>query len=274
MVSIRIERLTDRALIRAWLSADRGRFAYMLGDLAEPYWAGAHFFGAFEADRLRAVLLKYAPIDPPPVITAGDPAALAAIVAHLADHEKLPALQFHAQPDHLAVLTQFYDLSGVMAMWRMSVTPDTFHRVDSIDRAVRLTGADATDAQAVFDSGLPTDLPPGNLRPATMEPETLDHGVFYGVKEGGIVVALAGTHIISASEGIGTVGYVFTCPEARGKGYATAATGAVTRHLFASGMNLVALNVKQDNPPAIRAYERLGYVRHSALHEGLGTLRP
>jgi predicted GNAT family acetyltransferase len=44
----------------------------------------------------------------------------------------------------------------------------------------------------------------------------------------------------------------------RGRGYATAVTGAVTAELLRF-CDQVVLNVRADNPPALAAYRRLGY---------------
>jgi predicted GNAT family acetyltransferase len=96
----------------------------------------------------------------------------------------------------------------------------------------------------------------------------LDSTPFYGIEQGGKFVALAGTHITSPETGIGVVGWVITQPEHRGRGYATACTSAVTSEFYRMGLSLAALNVRQDNPPAIRAYEKIGFAINNALWEG------
>ena len=54
------------------------------------------------------------------------------------------------------------------------------------------------------------------------------------------------------------VGNVFTHPQHRGRGYATAVTSAVTDALLRY-CDTVVLTVDPSNHPAVRAYERLGY---------------
>jgi hypothetical protein len=56
--------------------------------------------------------------------------------------------------------------------------------------------------------------------------------------------------------------------EHRGRGYATAVTSAVTAELLRFCDDVV-LNVRSDNPPAIAAYRRLGYVEHCRFEERL-----
>jgi predicted GNAT family acetyltransferase len=59
-----------------------------------------------------------------------------------------------------------------------------------------------------------------------------------------------------------------THTEHRGRGYATAVTGAVTSELLRF-CDQVVLNVRADNPPALAAYRRLGYQVHVNFEERL-----
>ncbi len=59
----------------------------------------------------------------------------------------------------------------------------------------------------------------------------------------------------------------------RGRGYATAVTGAVTAELLRF-CDEVVLNVRADNPPALQAYRRLGYREHVRFEERLVRRMP
>jgi len=93
-------------------------------------------------------------------------------------------------------------------------------------------------------------------------------GVYYGMRVGGRLVAAAGTHVISRQARLAVVGNVLTHVDYRGRGYATAVTGAVTADLLRS-CDQVVLNVRSDNPPALQAYRRLGYAEHVRFEERL-----
>jgi hypothetical protein len=56
---MQLESLHDRDTIRRLLEVDRGRFAYLLGDLDPFFWGRTVWFAAAEAQRHRAVLLLY-----------------------------------------------------------------------------------------------------------------------------------------------------------------------------------------------------------------------
>src|SRR5439155_10671055 len=92
-----------------------------------------------------------------------------------------------------------------------------------------------------------------------------------------------GTHVVSPSAGLAVGGNVLTNATHRGRAFATATTGAVTADLLRF-CDQVVLNVRSDNPAALQAYRRLGYVEHVRFEErlvhrigatwpGLGALR-
>ena len=56
-----------------------------------------------------------------------------------------------------------------------------------------------------------------------------------------------------------TVGRVYTPPEERGRGYATACAGELSRLLLAEGRDYCTLLVEVGNSAAQRVYERIGY---------------
>ncbi len=249
MSKFTVQRITDHALLYDFL--DRRQDAYMLGDLAEPYWSNAEFYGAFDGSLLRGVVLKYPPIDPPPMISSGDPEAVAAVYTHIA--ETTPRLFYHAADGHLAGILAHYIIrkNAHLAHWRMICEPNQFQPVVS-DLPRRVTSADLDKLKNLIQ-------PPESL---------LDSTPFYGIEQDGRFISIAGTHIVSPETGIGVVGWVFTNPEHRGKGYATLCTSAVSAEFFRMGLTTLALNVRQDNQPAIRAYQRIGFVINNPLWEG------
>ena len=92
------------------------------------------------------------------------------------------------------------------------------------------------------------------------------------VFEGGRLVSIAGTHVVSPQERVAVVGNVFTHPARRGHGYATATTSAVTEVLLEM-CDTVVLTVDPKNAPAVASYRRLGYVDKCPLVEASGLRR-
>jgi predicted GNAT family acetyltransferase len=142
-------------------------------------------------------------------------------------------------------------------MWRMVLQPDRFRAMADgcvplmCDHAERLTALYAHGKGNAFNS------------------KQVPGGAFHGVFEDDKLVAAAGTHLISPTYGVAAVGNVFTHPDCRGRGYATAVTSAVVTELLSRGIRDIVLNVDQRNESAIRIYERLGFERYCPFFEGM-----
>jgi predicted GNAT family acetyltransferase len=100
-------------------------------------------------------------------------------------------------------------------------------------------------------------------------PEHVKDGVYFGVRQAGDLVAVAGTHVVSARGSVGAIGNVYTRPDCRGRGFAAEVTGAVARELRRRSIATIVLNVAHSNDLARRVYERLGFTEYCAFHEGL-----
>ena len=122
----------------------------------------------------------------------------------------------------------------------------------------RLLPADIGELNRLYQLGFASWLPSSAIA----------EGVYFGVRLGGRLVAAAGTHVISREARLAVVGNVLTHVDYRGRGFATAATGAVTAELLRFA-DQVVLNVRSDNPPALQAYRRLGYAEHVRFEERL-----
>jgi ribosomal protein S18 acetylase RimI-like enzyme len=135
------------------------------------------------------------------------------------------------------------------------VSSEAFRPSES--RAVRLTGRDISQVNRLYaaESGS-----------SSYQPRHIDEGVYHGVFIDGFLVSIAGTHVVSYSEGVAVVGNVFTHPMYRGGGLATIATGATTATLL-ERCPLVVLTVESENEAAVRVYKRLGYETRCTLHE-------
>ena len=94
---------------------------------------------------------------------------------------------------------------------------------------------------------------------AHFRPELLADGAFYGIREGELLVAAGGTHIVDVVHGIAVLGSIFTLPAWRGRGCASAVTSALTADLLSRRCRDVVLNVLVENVTAIRVYRGLGF---------------
>ena len=95
---------------------------------------------------------------------------------------------------------------------------------------------------------------PGNF----FEPRMLDTKRYFGIRQDGKLVSVAGVHVYSARYRVAALGNITTHPDYRGRGYGRIASARVCKSLL-SEIDYIGLNVKADNTSAIRCYEKLGF---------------
>ncbi len=117
---------------------------------------------------------------------------------------------------------------------------------------VQLTGA---DVPAMVELARLTEPGPFNDR-------TPELGAFFGIKRNGRLVAMAGERL-RLPEFV-EVSAVCTHPEARGRGYGSALTATVARHICRNSRTPI-LHLFAANQPALRVYSGLGFAVRRTL---------
>jgi ribosomal protein S18 acetylase RimI-like enzyme len=248
-----IRAVTDRGQLRAFLETDRLFAAYAICDLEDREFAKTRWGGAFEGERLVALALEYSGITPQPLFVMGSSDGIEAI---LHDVIRPRAAYVAVLPDALPAVEASYRLEPGPQMVRMWVDRSRFRPYPADVR--RLLPSDIGELNRLYQLGFASWLPSSSIA----------DGVYFGIRLGGRLVAAAGTHVISREARLAVVGNVLTHVDYRGRGYATAVTGAVTAELLRTSEQVV-LNVRSDNPPALQAYRRLGYAEHARFEERL-----
>jgi ribosomal protein S18 acetylase RimI-like enzyme len=249
--------LTDRALLRTFLERDRTWAAYAICDLDDREFRRTHWGAAFEGRDVVAVALEYGGLTPQPLFVMGRTDGIEAI---LRDVIRPRAAYVAALREALPAVETWYQVDQGAEMVRMTVDRSTFRPAPSA--AQRLLPVEIGDLNKLYQLGFASWLPPSAIA----------EGVYYGIRVGGRLVAAAGTHVVSPDASLAVVGNVLTHADFRGRGYATATTGAVTAELLRF-CDEVVLNVRSDNPPALRAYAKLGYREHVRFEERLAHRR-
>jgi ribosomal protein S18 acetylase RimI-like enzyme len=248
-----VQETADRSMLRAFLETDRLYSAYALCDLDEREFLRTRWGVAFISGKPVAVVLQYAGYSPQPIFVMGQNDGIATI---LADVIKPRTAYVAARTEHLPAIAANYRVDPGPAMLRMWVDAAHFRAFPSDVR--RLLPVEIGELNRLYQLGFASWLPAS----------AISDGLYYGVRVGGRLVSAAGTHVISASARLAVVGNVMTHTDFRGRGYATAVTGAVTAELLRF-CDQVVLNVRADNPPALAAYRRLGYQVNVTFEERL-----
>lgn len=253
-----VQPLTDPVAIRSVLAPRVEYTAYALGQLEPTLFARTRWYHAKGTTGSGLVLHSRGGLGDATFVM-GDPEAVLAI---LTIHPGTAQTYATCQPQHLEALRKVYRLATQQPMIRMGVTRDRFTPVREV-HAVPLTGIDIRKVNALYSS---------EGGPSYYVPEHIDSGVYRGIIQDGRLVAIAGTHVVSRSEGVAVIGNVFTHPGYRGRGLATNATSAVTEALLAY-CDHVVLTVDPNNAPAVAAYARLGYREVCQLVEASAARR-
>ncbi len=259
-----VERLTDRAEIRTFLARDRQQTAYALGDLDDALWPQSAFVGARRGAELVSVVLFFGGLDPVILTGFGDVDGVRAVC----DAVNLPdEIYYLVLPEMEPVLDSYYERPHAKREIRMVFEREA-HTSLASNPAQRIAPQQADALAALYRHAAE-----GGEEVVAFSPWQIAHGVFFGVWADGALVATAGTHVWSPSESVGTIGNVFTHPAHRGRGYASACTGAVVAESLNAGIDTLVLNVRDDNQPAIHVYEKLGFRSYCTFLEGPGLRR-
>ena len=245
--------VTDRGLLRAYLERDRLYAAYAICDLEEREFARTRWGMAWDGDDPVALVLEYNGPTPQPLFITGRPDGIGVI---LRDLIRPRAAYIAARPDAIPAVQSYYRVEPGVAMVRMWVDRARFRPYPA--SVQRLLPIENGDLNRLYQLGFASWLPS----------TAIADGVYYGMRVNGQLIAAAGTHVVSHSARLAVVGNVLTHVDYRGRGFATAVTGAVTAELLRT-CDQVVLNVRSDNPPALNAYRRLGYAEHARFEERL-----
>jgi len=245
-----VERLVDPEAIRPLLEGQRAYAAYALAHLEPRLFSRSEWWHA-RGPQGQALVVHTRTGLGPALVALGDPQALD-VLFRLHPGPRLTFATF--QLEHLAVAQRHFVLSRQGPSLRMSVSAASFRPAQG--DAQRLTRTDIGAVNALQHSEGFGSYPAAALA----------EGVYYGVYVDQRLMAMAGTHVASPSQGLALVGNVMTHPRYRGQGYGTIATSAVTVELLNTCPD-VLLTVDARNKTAIRIYERLGYREERRLIE-------
>ena len=256
---MKVRILSEKADILPILERDRLYAAYAIGDLVTDLNRLCRFAVAENGAGPCALTMTFAAFDPPAFFVMGQAAGVRTI---LVDSVTPSRVHFTMRPEHLQAATSEFQLAELRRMFRMSVSKDSFRPVAAKTR--RLQSTDIVALNSLYAWG-GSDF---------FSVYQLDQGVYHVVEVDGKMVAAAGTHVVARDYGIAAVGNVYTHPDYRNRGFATACTGAVTADLLDIGCHSVVLNVRQSNGPAVSAYAKLGYAVHCPYFETTGQRKP
>ena len=244
--------IRDPDEIRAMLSPHRAYAAYALGQLQTGLFERTEWHAARGAAGEALLLHSKGGLGTALFAFGADDALEAALQIHPGSRHTF----LSCQPHHQETILRHFVLPEASSMVRLQVDRDRFQPVTGEVR--RLIGSEAFRINSLYRS---------DGTPAFYTAEHISQAVYYGAFEEGRLVAVAGTHVISAVDEIGVVGNVFTHPAFRGRGLGRLVTSAVTKDVLKSCREAV-LSVDPANVAAVRTYNVLGFEEVTRLIEG------
>lgn len=258
---IDVEEITDRDELHDFLVANKLENVYLLGDLRPDYFPFCEWYGARRGDELEALLVHYEGLSLPAVRAVGSRTGLDSVF--LQGHDFLPGrFHFHVMDRDVSLVGSQFELSQLQRMQRMGLHRDNYRSPGRDSRVRRLGHRDTAAIMALYEHY------PDNL----FEPTQLETGLYFGVDgPNGRLLSIAGVHVVSQTYDVAAIGNLVTHPDARGEGLASACTGRLLDELF-ERVSQVALNVREDNAPAIGVYDNFGFQLETCFWEGRGTV--
>jgi RimJ/RimL family protein N-acetyltransferase len=255
--SAHVRQVRDAESLRPILESAGPYAAYALAYLDPRNFHLAQFYEIVAGDRQALVMHARGGLGPS-TLTCGD----AVLVERLLELHPGPRQAFFTcETTHTESVLHSHNLWRPQAMMRMRLDPADFKLPEDMAGVRRLTSADSRDLNRLYhDEGT------RHIGRQIVE------GIYYGAFHRSRLVAAAGTHIYSRREGVAVVGNVYTHPDFRNHGLATAVTAAVTQHLL-DACDLIVLNVDPANRTARHIYEQLGYKEAGRLVEAMATRR-
>lgn len=259
----------DKKQLLKHFQKDPVLFAYHIGDLDDFYfpdcqWAVTHN----TKSKIDNALLIYLGCETPTLLAFGLDDTLGDLLAAF-----LPIaprrFYCHFQRQHRDIFTHFAHETPLGTHLKMSLDTDAFKKQSGRtiadnrpDDIVRLGEDDDAALRDLYAAAYPDNY---------FVPRMLQTGKYFGLRDSGRLVAVAGVHVSSDRDRIAVLGNITTHPRYRGRSLATRLTAHLCAELVDEGKQ-VCLNVKSDNDPAIACYQKLGFERIHEYQEALFEL--
>jgi GNAT superfamily N-acetyltransferase len=242
--------LHDPRQIEAVLRRDVFLNLYALGDLDPFFWPHTTWYGLADGGAVRAVALLYTATETPTLLAlAGPPFDPMRDLLRAAWGVLPPRVYAHLTPDCADALAPRFRSESHGRHLKMALCdPARLAAVDT-SAVVPLSPADADELRAFYAASYPRNW---------FDPRMLETGRYYGVRDRGQLLSVAGVHVYSPAMRVAALGNIATHPAARGRGLGTAVTARLCAELVRE-CDHVGLNVKPDNRPAVACYRRLGF---------------
>lgn len=245
---MRIRIIHDKHTLYRFLKQEAGLQAYLIGDLDDFFWPKTIWYALEEEGCIKAVALLYCEVSPPTLLCFQNSEREYAIQLLREIKNFLPA-SFYA---HLGEgFIDAFGSSNIIKHYGLNYKMVSQHKINSpgMDNIKRVDKKDLNNINAFYREAYPDNW---------FDLRMLESNRYLGFYVDGVLAGIAGIHVFSATYRVAALGNVATHPEYRNRGIAKKLIAALCYDLQ-NDVDTIGLNVRSDNKPAIRLYERLGF---------------
>ncbi|OFZ14124.1 MAG: hypothetical protein A2X86_04540 [Bdellovibrionales bacterium GWA2_49_15] len=256
-----VVRISDRSLLAAYFGHNPFVNAYALGDLDSFFWPRTEWFGIYQNQDLKTIVLLYSDDNIPVLLAIDHEAELLGSAITNCLTKFVPAHFYaHLAPSLLPAFQAKYECVHHGTYLKMGLRPPTSfvlaHDVQDIF-ARRLTSDDLAQATLLFKNAYPGNWFSGRM---------LETGKYFGAFNHEEMVGIAGVHVYSPSYKVAALGNITVAHDWRKRHIGAYLTSVLCEDLLQE-LSVITLNVKADNFVAIRCYEKLGFTTISRYEE-------
>ncbi len=241
--------LRDKNLLAEYFRKDPFLHLYSLGDLDDFFWSKTTCYGVFSGKSADKVVLVYHGGAMPVLLALSQPGQLDK--EYINQLIKLLPDKFyaHLSPGLEKSFSSIFEISDFGGHYKMGLQdPSRIEKVNT-ENTYPLTEIDLEEIQSLYQSSYP-----GNA----FDPRMLLTRQYIGYRINGKLISIGGVHVYSPTFRVAALGNITTHPEYRNQGLGRTVTAKLCLSLQ-ENVDVIGLNVKQDNFPALSLYRSLGF---------------
>ncbi|HQO09554.1 MAG TPA: GNAT family N-acetyltransferase [Clostridiales bacterium] len=252
--------LHDKAEIFSYLNRNPALHVYSIGDLDDFYFPHTIWYAKIADGSISALILNYIGMNPPTIISFTDTDRDETIALIEGIKPLLPKeFNAHFSPGLIDVIGKDKICKEYGLHYRM-VLKKAPNEINNPGFQVRIvTKTDLSEITTFYEINYPDNW---------FDPRMLETGKFYGCFDKSVLVGIAGIHVYSPQYKVAAVGSISTAITHRGRSICKILTSTLCKDLLKT-VDVLGLNVKASNAPAVRAYKAVGFEIYSEYEEYL-----
>ena len=255
-LKMEIKETRDKAKIRDFLMKDPYLHIYELGDLQEKLFPSTQWFVMEDKGEIvsSAMIYRAKNINILYMVDDTHPETAAELLEGITG--RLPEKMYCLLSQNLVgVIAAKYEYEKTVSYDKMKLMGDIFisRNIKYPEFTYRINVNDSETVGEFLRS-----INPGAFYNRGM----LGTGKYFCIRKNASLLAMAGVHLYSKEYSVAAIGNVVTAESERGKGYSSSVCASLCADLW-NDVKIIGLNVRADNAPAIKVYNKLGFIRHT-----------